>query len=181
MGETSKCRARVLKYLKGKGLDIGCGDDKICPDAVGIDRRKLNGVTMLWDDLYNLPFSDESWDYVFSSHCLEDLKDKKRALREWLRVLKTGKYLVLYLPHKDYYPNVGHPLANKAHYEDIDVSMIVKIINNIQKETGMVLNIISTEVYTPPEGIYNYENRHLIEYSFEIIVKKTAKENVLTR
>jgi len=46
--------------------------------------------------------------YVFSSHCLEHLDAWKEALREWIRVLKKGGILFLYLPHESmvqWHPN----------------------------------------------------------------------------
>jgi len=111
MREASKIRNFVLKWCQGKGLDLGCADDKIRPDAIGVDNRKWPGVD-IYADVRNLTFAkDGEYDYVFSSHCLEHLKgDPMEVLEEWLRVIRPGGYLVLYLPDSAYYaePNPEH-------------------------------------------------------------------------
>jgi ADP-heptose:LPS heptosyltransferase len=45
--------------------------------------------------------------------------DMNKALREWWRVIKQGGLLVLYLPHKDFYPHVGTTGANPDHKRDL--------------------------------------------------------------
>ena len=88
------------RYLSGKAiLDIGYrggldGVVPIVPQAIGVDLdyRGYDGK--------KLPFPDESQDAVYSSHCLEHIKDYRSAIREWFRVVKTGGYLVLIVPHQ---------------------------------------------------------------------------------
>lgn len=124
-GEAVKVRWEVIGYCRGLGLDLGCGGQKIFPDAIGIDtgfghKGNLNG------DITDLPFKDDLVDYVFSSHALEDIEDTIATLREWWRVIKVGGHLVLYLPHKAHYPNIGQPGANTAHKHDFEPEDIVK-------------------------------------------------------
>ena len=92
--ETSKAHARRLRdgtfdrYLTGRGLDIGCGDDPITPDCLRWDLPQGDAAT--------LPgLEAESFDWVYSSHCLEDLPDPEGALRRWWEVLKPGGCLLL--------------------------------------------------------------------------------------
>jgi SAM-dependent methyltransferase len=77
-------------------------------------------------------FAGQSMDFVFSSHLLEHIQDTKAALKEWWRVLKVGGRLVLYLPHKDLYPNCGTPGANPDHKHDF----MPEDIEGIMKEIG---------------------------------------------
>jgi len=101
MQETSKSRARreaegFDRYLRGKVLDIGCGDDKITPDATGWDvddgdAQKLESVP------------NSFYDTVYSSHCLEHMRDPLEALLNWWRVLKPGGYLIVAVPDEDLY------------------------------------------------------------------------------
>ena len=91
--ETSKARPRRLRegtfdrYLTGRGIDIGCGDDPITPDCLRWDRPQGDAAT--------LPgLEAESFDWVYSSHCLEDLPDPDAALRCWWEILKPGGCLV---------------------------------------------------------------------------------------
>jgi SAM-dependent methyltransferase len=51
------------------------------------------------ENAYVLREADGSLDFVFSSHTLEHLDRPWDALSEWIRVLKPGGVLFLYLPH----------------------------------------------------------------------------------
>ena len=168
MGETSKCRARVLKYCQGNGLDIGCGDDKISPTAIGVDKCIHPNVNLNIDIRRIGDFiKPESLDYVFSSHTLEDFDNTHDLLLQWFSLIKLGGYLVLYLPHKNWYPNIGHALANKGHRHDFLPNDITEIIYS-----WYYCRIEYCTEYGPPNGIYDYENRGKIEYSFEIVARK---------
>jgi len=101
MFETSKARKRRLsdgffQYCKGKGIDIGCGNDPLLP---WIDKHDLQQG----DATYMKNIKDEEYDFVYSSHCLEDIVKPIEALNNWFRILKTDGYLILYLPHRDLY------------------------------------------------------------------------------
>jgi len=110
--ETSKIRDRVLKYCIGRGIDIGCSRDKIKPDAIGIDNQGgPGGVDMLLDASKPLPFETGELDYVYSSHALEDMLDTTPVLQEWVRILKSGGNIILYVPHPDLYK--GHNSHHK--------------------------------------------------------------------
>lgn len=49
----------------------------------------------------NLPFKNEVFDYVFSSHVIEHFFDPIKAIEEWFRVLKKGGYIFMIIPHKE--------------------------------------------------------------------------------
>lgn len=108
--------AFVLSYLAGlEGIEIGAsahndyGLDAINVDRFGTEntiykdeewrlcgRRRPVDVVARGDDL---PFEDDSTDFVFASHVLEHFPDPIRALEEWLRVART--YVVVVVPHRD--------------------------------------------------------------------------------
>jgi SAM-dependent methyltransferase len=46
-----------------------------------------------------LPFDDDSYDFVFSSHVIEHFPDPIKALYEWVRV--ASRYVVAVVPHRD--------------------------------------------------------------------------------
>jgi len=156
--EVDFCRDRLIRYCQGKGLDVGCGDNKVRPDAIGIDLADLANEVVA--DARSLPFEDGSMDYLFSSHCLEDLEDTGAAIAEWMRVLRTGGNLVLYLPHKNFYPRVGTPDANPAHKHDLDPNFVLAALS----ETN------------------DYEILHIDEaceggqHSFSLVVRKLHRE-----
>jgi ubiquinone/menaquinone biosynthesis C-methylase UbiE len=49
----------------------------------------------------NIPVSDESYDFVVSSHVLEHFPDPIKALKEWHRIIKKGGYIFMIIPHKE--------------------------------------------------------------------------------
>lgn len=84
---------RALKYCRGVGLDIGA------------EGQPLTGATPIRNERFQNPYSlgafpDSSLEYVFSSHSLEHLDRWREALRLWIRKLRPGGFLVLYLPHE---------------------------------------------------------------------------------
>lgn len=100
--ETSKAHARRARegffeaYCQGEGLDIGCGDDPLTMDCCGWD--VCNGDAQ---ELQSIP--DESFDFVYSSHCIEHMADVRVAIANWFRVVRKGGYLIIYGPERDLY------------------------------------------------------------------------------
>jgi SAM-dependent methyltransferase len=98
------CRPALRCYATGdkKVLDLGCGMLKIVHNEgvpVRVDLREDSEPDFRCD-VRSLPFEDESWDIVFSSHTLEHFPRAQVpiVLDEWLRVLKPGGMLRLTLP-----------------------------------------------------------------------------------
>jgi len=147
--ESAKIKYEIVPYTRGQGLDLGCGIYKTYPHFIGVDNMKQWGtnpspsyqmalhmnidVTTDGDRLDM--FASGALDFVFSSHLLEHLEDPEKALKEWWRVIKIGGYLVLYLPHKDFYPNVGEAGANPDHKHDFIPRDIIALMKEIAKST----------------------------------------------
>lgn len=124
--ESAKVKWDIVPYTRGRGLDIGCGPWKPFEHFIGVD-NKHHAAMFGWqfepdvqiDDCSKLDlFAAESMDFVYSAHTLEHVVDFKATLQEWFRLLKVGGYLVLYLPHRDFYPNIGEEGANPDHKHD---------------------------------------------------------------
>jgi ADP-heptose:LPS heptosyltransferase/predicted SAM-dependent methyltransferase len=142
--EQDKICAFVVPYTRGRGLDLGCGSRTAWPHFIGVD---TGGRPNIHADIRDLSlFADESMDFVFSSHALEDIEDTRGALAEWWRVVKPGGHLCLYLPHKDLYPNVGQPGANPAHKHDFLPSDIEKIMAEIVRAQNGCCTMLEDEV-----------------------------------
>lgn len=82
--------------LQGKGIDIGCGNDPVTPNArrFDLEHGDANKITQS---------IREEFDFVFSSHCLEHMHDPQDALREWYQLVKPGGYLFFIVPDEDLY------------------------------------------------------------------------------
>jgi SAM-dependent methyltransferase len=88
-------------------LCVGCRDDdelryfrkQGAGGVVGIDLyRAAPGVLTM--DMHDLKFGDGSFDVVYSRHSFEHSYDKRKAAREFIRVLKPGGVVVIEVPGK---------------------------------------------------------------------------------
>ena len=80
-------------------LHLGCGE-KIIPDFINIDIRKLPGVDIV-DDISNLnKFNKNSVDLIYSSHFFEHLfkDDAVALLKSCFRALKPGGLIRVSIP-----------------------------------------------------------------------------------
>lgn len=89
------------RYLAGRAIDIGAGDDPVCPWAESFDIADgdANHVTRYRQAL--------AYDAVHSSHCLEHMHDPASALYEWWHLLKPGGCLIVVIPEETLYEQ-GH-------------------------------------------------------------------------
>lgn len=114
--ETAKYRNLTTQYCQGNGIDIGSGGDPVVPWAIQIELSEADYANYNNHNLprgpvqyrasgalFDLPFKDETLDFVYSSHVLEDYArgDWRRLLPEWARVLKKGGYLIILVPEVD--------------------------------------------------------------------------------
>lgn len=169
--ESKKICWELVPYTRGLGLDIGCGASKAFDHFIGIDNKadtRLFGTQMNPDitvpDATTLSLlGSDSYDFVFSSHMLEHVVDYKPALKEWWRLLKVGGNLCLYLPHKDYYPNIGKEGANPDHKHDFLPRDIIEAMKEIAPSWDLIENQERNG-----KGCFNLE-----EYSFFQVYRKT--------
>jgi ubiquinone/menaquinone biosynthesis C-methylase UbiE len=122
--ETPKTRWRTVPWTGGKGLDLGCGPEKLFDTqyVVGVDnghdqeRYQIPVIGNLYQDARTLPFSAGTQDFVYSSFLLQyfPYKDVPEILREWMRVVKIGGCLILYLPDAEQYPKCAEPELGTA-------------------------------------------------------------------
>lgn len=125
MKECSKSIARrladsryVRKYFRGRGVDIGGA-----PDPLILYREffPLLESVKTWDlDDGDAQFmagvADETFDFVFSSHCLEHLNDPVEGLQNWLRVTRPNGYIIFAIPEEDLYEQGVFPSTfNRDH------------------------------------------------------------------
>lgn len=104
------------KYLDGlKGIEIGAAAHNPfnIPGCVFVDRtddpndifkqgsyelcNKIQPVDIVAEG-DDLPFEDESQEYVLTSHVLEHFFDPIKAIKEWFRVLKPGGFIFMIVP-----------------------------------------------------------------------------------
>jgi len=100
-------------------LDGGCGTEwftksaiergaivtsiDISPKLVGITHRKNPGVNGITCSILELPFKDNSFDYVISSDVIEHTPDPYKGVDEMIRVLKPKGKLCITVPNKTFW------------------------------------------------------------------------------
>src|SRR5262249_40600054 len=112
MFECSKAVARRLHspgfathYFVGEGLDVGSGRDSL---------GRFGGLFPLLQSVTPFDAGDgdgqlleaipkDRYDFLHSSHCLEHLRDPGIGLKNWVRVVRPGGYLVILVPDEDLY------------------------------------------------------------------------------
>jgi len=182
------------KYCQGKGLDIGASssrpenrwwkplklDCEAWEEAGGIHaestRPELTG-----DATYMEGIPDETYDWVQASHLLEHIPDAEVALKNWMRILKPGGFLIICVPHADYYERKGikPSLHNKHHVhffhpfqdrEDVR-SLFTLLANTVGQQ-----NIIYMNECTEGCDDYTVSGIHPMvyncEYSIEAVIRK---------
>lgn len=103
-------------YCHGTGLDIGCNRKEWAyPGAIPCDPA-MNDTSAM-----DLPAGE--FDYIFSSHCLEHVKENYyNVLDYWLSKVKVSGIIFLYLPHNS--QTYWHPSSNRKHVHSFDGSEI---------------------------------------------------------
>lgn len=98
------------ELASGKVLDLGCGGQKIHPNAIGVDIRPRGTMGVGYNsthasagdieadstDLHMVPSG--SIDGILAKHLLEHIIRPIPALKEWARILKEGGKLVIIVP-----------------------------------------------------------------------------------
>ena len=108
----------IRRYFGGDGLDIGGK-----PDPLMLYKELFplmsNVRTWDWEDgdaQFLKGVEDNSLGFVHSSHCLEHLVDPYEGIRNWLRVVREGGYLVITVPDEDLYEQGVFPSTfNRDH------------------------------------------------------------------
>jgi len=107
-GETDKHRHLVKAYTVGNGVDLGSAGCPVVPWAIQVDlpqeQYHIYNQTRPKADIHwrgsalDLPFKDQTLDWVHSAHLLEDFLDWIPVLKEWDRVLKPEGFMIISLP-----------------------------------------------------------------------------------
>lgn len=162
--ESQKILWEVAPFLRGRGLDVGAGTFKVLPHAISVDNghHEAFGHHIKPDvkisDAQDLGvFGTQSMDFVYSSHLLEHLREPKKALAEWWRVLKVKGFLILYLPHDEFYPKCGEEGANPDHKHNLNET----VVEEWMKEVNAGWDLIECQRRNDDD-----------EYSFLMVFKK---------
>jgi SAM-dependent methyltransferase len=181
MSETAKWRHLFLPYCKGNGIDIGYGGDPIVPESITFDRewshpsharvgerhQDITGDAAIIDKLVK----PRIFDYVYSSHCIEDFNDTKDVLNRWIELLKPGGYLCLLFPDEQRFRFVSSARNIDHVHLDMGLDYMVKILTNIPN----ISIIESQELFSSKDGSQPDYNCMIVAKKEHVIV--VAKNN----
>jgi ubiquinone/menaquinone biosynthesis C-methylase UbiE len=109
----------------------------------------------------NIPFDDQTFDIVLTSHVLEHIPNDIKAMNELSRILKTGGYSIHQVPidyslaktfedssinteylRKKYYGHIDHKRLYGKDYLDrlISAGLKVKILDYVKTLPGDIIN-----------------------------------------
>ena len=94
--EAAKAYPRLKGLLVGKGIDIGCGATPVTPDC---DRWDVDHG----DAQLMIGAPRDYYDWVFTSHLIEHVRNPYVAIRAWWRLVKPGGVLIVLAPDEDLY------------------------------------------------------------------------------
>jgi ubiquinone/menaquinone biosynthesis C-methylase UbiE len=110
----------LVKHFKGgRYLDAGCFNSPMAHEIIktfpnteswGLDhahyvievlKKRHPQVNYIVGDIYNMGFDNEYFDYIVMGEVLEHLERPEDAIREGMRVLKSGGYLAVSVPFEE--------------------------------------------------------------------------------
>jgi len=198
MKECSKSIARRLhnvnfsnRYFVGKGLDIGGKPDPLALyQSLFFQMESIQ--TWDWEDgdaQFMVGVADGSYDFVHSSHCLEHLVNPREGLRNWLRVVKPGGFLIITVPDEDLYEQGQFPSTfNKDHKWTFTIHKVnswsEKSINILEMvtELGSEAELLKIELlnntfrYDLPR--YDQTLTPVAECGIEVVIRRRTKEEL---
>lgn len=140
----------IQKWLHGKGIDVGCGSSRLSPDVLAIDQqpdKRYADADIVHDckDLEIEPvewkgqlyeFKDQEFDFIFSSHCLEDFEDVPKVFSAWWKKLALDGRMILLLPDMQggRYPTVAESRngkGNPSHRTDVGKEFVLKMLDDL--------------------------------------------------
>ncbi len=164
------------RFLSGAAvLDIGyrgttSNAEAITAAAIGVE------LDYPGYDGRRLPFADDSQDAVFVSHVMEHIPDYENALSDWYRVVRTGGFIIICVPHHYIYERrpALPSLWNPDHKRFYTVPSLLSEINAALPANGYRIRHLSendegTDLAGPPDQAPGQGS-----YEIEIVLEKIA-------
>jgi len=149
----------VVGYLRGHVLNAGCGWRDISPfllrhGASEVTRYDIDSQdpSVIRGPIESMPFDDESFDSVLCNAVLEHVHDVDRSMRELVRVVRKGGYIVAAVPFlqpfhaspTDFRRYTAEGLAQLGRNAGLDV-LIVLPVHTFAQTLGWILWEIASE------------------------------------
>ena len=134
--------------------------------------KDMFGKVIINDGVNISSVKNENYDFLFSSYCLEHIANPLKALKEWLRIIKTDGHIILILPEKsccsDHKRNISSfSTILSQYYKDIgedDLSTLPEILEN--HDLSMDMPCLNYEDFVK-RSLDNINNRCLHHYVYK--------------
>ena len=176
-------------FLEGRGLDLGCGTGFLYrlskwKNLIGIDIAedmvkfyKNFNKNCLVADIENLPFKENSFDFVVSNFALH-WTDIKKSFEETFRVLKKEGYFVFNIPFKGSM-EVIEEIVGKETFDFLCVPEILRTL----KDTGFSIeDFFAEDLYKEfPDGYSLLSHLHKTGVSINPKEKTLAEKRKIVK
>lgn len=135
------------------------------------------GKVIINDAVNIVNIIDEQYDFCFASHTLEHIANPLKAIKEWLRIIKRGGYVIIVVPeksmcfdHKRSYSKFSTLLSQYTNdIGEDDLSTLPEILKN--HDLSMDLRAGDLTSFTK-RSLDNFNNRclHHYVYSDELLM-----------
>lgn len=192
--ETKKANKRRKKsYLfnkkafVGKGIDIGCGRDllnkKFFKKIISIEAFERDDGDAQHVDQYR---EKDSYDFVYSSNCLEHMEDPIAALKNWYSLVRQEGYLVFTVPDEDLYeqgtfPSIFNPdhkwtftILKKNSWSNKSIN-IVDLLTYLESCKIVKIELVDTNY--DYSKINEDQTKGDVEAFIEVVIQKTRSPN----
>lgn len=175
----------ATRYFVGHGIDVGGGHDSL---ALYTELFPLIRYVFIYDapqgDAQKLENVDDgTFDFLFSSHCLEHVRDPVEALTNWIRVVKPGGHLVISVPDEDLYEqgvwpstfNTDHKLTftlcKKTSWSPVSVN-VFSLLSHFADKVKPLSVITTDHSYRYRLPRFDQTMTPLSECAIEFVLKK---------
>ena len=138
-------RLALYPICQGRGIDVGCGNRKTHPDAIGVDltpggvkghtgsvtgKESAADIMSSGDNLWM--FKDGELDYVVQRHNLEHYQDYIKALQEWKRIVKHGGRIGMVIPDDETCDTIQLDPSHKHVFTQASLRRVIGLIGGLK-------------------------------------------------
>lgn len=136
--------SQVLPHVKGKLLDIGCGNNFLVQkygNGKGVDIHKYHSSVIVIKNAAELPFNNASFDSITMIATLRYISNRIDTLKEIHRILKSDGKLIITDP-EEHISKFWNRLRKKSEYydrykiKDKPLGFSIKEITDMLNSTG---------------------------------------------